>query len=94
MRDIDNEFINKTATVSGWGKIKDTVNQITDKLRKANLVIMSNKGCNVYFFGAVQECHICGKGLEDESACNGDSGGPLTIKDGNGDVLVMILLNK
>lgn len=87
--DEDNAFVGEKATVSGWGRISDASSGITDKLRSANLQIISNDECNKHFFGVVQEGHVCGAGIDGESACNGDSGGPLVVEDKNGQKILV-----
>lgn len=73
------------AFASGWGKITDSANTITDLLRFINAPIMSNSVCSRYYFGKIRSSNICIRTKKThKSTCNGDSGGPLVVHDEQG----------
>lgn len=77
--DVGNSFQGKTAVASGWGKVNDASNSITNQLRYVNMVVENQKTCNSYYFpGIVTDGVICTNTARGQkSTCNGDSGGPL-----------------
>ncbi|KAM7356559.1 chymotrypsin BI-like [Cochliomyia hominivorax] len=72
--------------VSGWGKLHDFDNSKTNILHYGDVLITPNLMCELPY--AVDETMICSVGLQ--SVCNGDSGGPLAVLEGNNYVLVGI----
>ncbi|KAL5292137.1 hypothetical protein ACFFRR_011136, partial [Megaselia abdita] len=69
----------QTAVASGWGKVSDSTNSITNDLRYVDLVIENHQTCkNYYIAGLVNDGVICANTAGGaRSTCNGDSGGPL-----------------
>ncbi|KAF2885177.1 hypothetical protein ILUMI_20995 [Ignelater luminosus] len=66
------------AIVSGWGRPSDSSGAISPVLRHASDKVISNKECKESF-NIVRDSTICMNGKNGRSACNGDSGGPLTV---------------
>ncbi|XP_076748628.1 chymotrypsin-2-like [Xylocopa sonorina] len=66
------------AIVSGWGRLRLN-GPTTDKLQKARIFITDQTTCkNVYH--TIFDSQICANDPQTEKgACNGDSGGPLTV---------------
>ncbi|KAL5292140.1 hypothetical protein ACFFRR_011138 [Megaselia abdita] len=80
--EVGNSFEGQKAIASGWGKIADSTNSITNELRFVDLVIENQQTCMSYYIaGLVTDGVVCtntASGLT--STCNGDSGGPLVSK--------------
>ncbi|CAL7944839.1 unnamed protein product [Xylocopa violacea] len=66
------------AVVSGWGRLRMN-GPTTDKLQKARIYITDQTACrNVYH--TIFDSQICASDPQTvRGACNGDSGGPLTV---------------
>lgn len=77
--EVGNSFQGVTAITSGWGKISDSTNSITNLLRYVNLVVENQNTCAAYYIpGLVTAGVVCGNTAGGaRSTCNGDSGGPL-----------------
>jgi len=68
-------------TAIGWGRPSDSASGISPVLRMVeNLPIISNKDCND-IYGIVGDGIVCIDTTEGRGTCNGDSGGPLMIKE-------------
>ena len=78
------KFVNRTATVSGWGVTK--TGELSEVLRKTKLFVLPQELCldasdsgSIFNFTASMLCAIDAK-FEDGgsmASCQGDSGGPL-----------------
>lgn len=75
-------FIGDQATISGWGRISDSTQGTSSHLRSVTQPVISNAGCQAVFGSIIVESTICISTVGGRSACNGDSGGPLTIQRG------------
>lgn len=74
------------ATIAGFGIMNDEYMDPSEELLWAQVQIIANSDCNdVYEPGLVISSTVCAKGydIENMSICNGDSGGPLLIRDPN-----------
>lgn len=72
---------NFKVVVSGWGLQHDGAVQPAETLQYAPVQTIKNYECaDVYTNEVVKETVVCTKGLHNESSCNGDSGGPLTVE--------------
>lgn len=72
--------------VSGFGRFSDSESAASDVLRFTRKTVITNTACRVRFPFLIQESTICaiGDSAINNSVCNGDSGGPLTIRDAGG----------
>jgi secreted trypsin-like serine protease len=70
------------ATASGWGLPSDGAETISDVLRSVQVPVGANSGCNLYYFGVIQDTHLCTASDGGKSTCSGDSGGPLVASSG------------
>lgn len=79
--DVANLFEGLTARASGWGKILDSTNSITNELRFVDLIVEKQDTCKSYYIdGLVTDGVICtNTSGGSTSTCNGDSGGPLAL---------------
>ncbi|XP_035793547.1 brachyurin-like [Anopheles albimanus] len=70
-------------TVSGFGRTSDATGGFSTTLRYTHNPILSNGAC-IDRWGSllVEPQNICQSGDGGRSACNGDSGGPLTVLNG------------
>jgi len=66
------------ATVIGWGKLRS--NQFPNRLREADVKIISNKQCKKYYAKITDNMLCTYEGNDGKDACSGDSGGPLFIE--------------
>ena len=84
------------ATVSGWGRTL-TGGPLAETLQQVDLPLVDNKICNdayspLFGQGAVTDAMLCAGYAEGgKDACNGDSGGPLTITADNRDYSIGVV---
>ncbi|XP_060533414.1 brachyurin-like [Cylas formicarius] len=71
-------YSGSTAVLAGWGRTSDSSNAISPVLRRINLNVISNTLCSSTWSNILAH-HICTSGVGNVGACNGDSGGPLTV---------------
>lgn len=74
------------ATLYGWGRTTSTTNDVSETLKTATLPIKSDATCSGFYGSDFIKGHmVCagnpatGSDTGTTSACNGDSGGPLTV---------------
>jgi len=77
--DVDNDFAGELAVASGWGR-HSSANVASEFLRFVQVNVMTNTACRVRFPTLIQQSTICTAGTGGVGACNGDSGGPLTVQ--------------
>nr|XP_033322627.1 trypsin-1-like [Megalopta genalis] len=74
---------NEVATVSGWGRLRQG-GPTTIFLQRVNILIASQEYCKLMYHKQgynVYNSHICAYDPSvQKGSCNGDSGGPLTVK--------------
>ncbi|WP_079141868.1 trypsin-like serine protease [Streptomyces sp. LUP30] len=80
------------AKLFGWGRTSSTTQDISDVLKTATLPIQSDTACaNFYGVDFVKGHNVCagdpasGSDAGTTSACNGDSGGPLIVRNAAGE---------
>ncbi|KAJ7355070.1 Chymotrypsinogen B [Desmophyllum pertusum] len=72
-----------TCYVTGWGRINPSNNQLAPRLKQASAPVASHSECRRTNGGSVDESSMICVGGKGSSVCNGDSGGPLSCKEGN-----------
>jgi len=68
-----------TTTVTGWGSLS-TDGQQADKLMGVNVNTLGNAKCNDKYDGLIEDSMICAT-APGKSACQADSGGPMTTRE-------------
>lgn len=87
-------FSGMLGTISGHGRTSDASSDLSPVLRYAINPILTNANCLQQWSSAVQYIepqNICLSGYAGRSACNSDSGGPLTVQDNGESLLVGVL---
>jgi len=70
-------------SVIGWGKPSDSASSISPELRQVHdLPVITNRECNDVY-GIVGDGVVCVDTTGGRGSCNGDSGGPLIMKQGS-----------
>jgi len=80
----DGDFSGQSGQISGWGRFSDSSNSISSFLRDVTVPIMSNAQCTFWRPPTTQVCVNTSGG---KSSCNGDSGGPLQIRQSDNSFL-------
>ncbi|KAL1501976.1 hypothetical protein ABEB36_007194 [Hypothenemus hampei] len=78
-----NSFAGLGGITSGWGKVEDNQNGITDILRYVKSNILSNEQCKSIdsdYDAIINSGHLCLSGDNTKGICTGDSGGPLVVE--------------
>ncbi|TMW55639.1 hypothetical protein Poli38472_010521 [Pythium oligandrum] len=78
-----------TATVNGWGALKENGNS-PDGMRQVDVPVVSDETC-AKKLDIIPENNICAGGKKNKDSCQGDSGGPLTVQVSSEDVLVGVV---
>ncbi|XP_058837322.1 brachyurin-like [Topomyia yanbarensis] len=87
-------FAGFTGTVSGFGRTSDANQATSAVVMFTSNPIMSHNDCLLSWGGnnnIIQDQNICLSGAGGRSSCNGDSGGPLTVADGDSSLQVGIV---
>lgn len=76
-------FVGREVHASGFGVFSDAGGAASDVLRFTRKTVITNTACRIRFPFLVQDSTICAIGETgiNNSVCNGDSGGPLTVRD-------------
>jgi len=84
-------FAGQNARDKGWGSLEFLSGDYPDTLQKVDLPVKSLEECLEQWPQAVEAKMLCAGGIEGEGACNGDSGGPLSIQvDGRHKVIGIV----
>ncbi|XP_055693976.1 brachyurin-like [Lutzomyia longipalpis] len=86
-------WVGAHALVSGFGRTTNT-GPISNQLMFTGIRIISNAECaSVYGTSVIVASTICGRGwdFDSQSTCNGDSGGPLILRQAGGDVHIGVV---
>ncbi|KAF2895634.1 hypothetical protein ILUMI_10544 [Ignelater luminosus] len=78
-QDTSTSLVGVQAIVSGWGRYSDGSGALSQWLRYGVSNIMSKQDCQRFFGSIITDNHVCLDGSKGVGACNGDSGGPLSI---------------
>eukprot|EP00343_Euplotes_focardii_P009423 CAMPEP_0205824966 /NCGR_PEP_ID=MMETSP0206-20130828/23385_1 /ASSEMBLY_ACC=CAM_ASM_000279 /TAXON_ID=36767 /ORGANISM="Euplotes focardii, Strain TN1" /LENGTH=285 /DNA_ID=CAMNT_0053123575 /DNA_START=25 /DNA_END=879 /DNA_ORIENTATION=- len=79
----DGSAVGTIATAVGWGAIREG-GPTSAELREVDLAVVSNQACQEALQRPdrpVDVSMVCAGGVEGQSACHGDSGGPLMNKE-------------
>ncbi|GLV36568.1 uncharacterized protein CBL_07936 [Carabus blaptoides fortunei] len=68
--DEHNDFTGETVTISGWGTISDSSNEMSPVLREVSAPVMSNLKCSPFYPFVIKSTHLCADGAGGKSACN------------------------
>lgn len=79
MTEILNSYDEKEATVAGWGKISDAVQETSNVLRSQNLTIIPVLVCEISYLLNIRLSQMCTSGFSLKNICLGDAGGPLVL---------------
>ncbi|CAH1106977.1 unnamed protein product [Psylliodes chrysocephalus] len=77
--EILNSYDEKEATVAGWGKISDAVQETSNVLRSQNLTIIPVLVCEISYLLNIRLSQMCTSGVSLKNICLGDAGGPLVL---------------
>lgn len=80
--DVKDALKAKRCVITGWGKKGDS-ESLTPIMQVQLLTIITNDKCSKYYKSNVFETDMCAQGLNRESVCDGDSGGPLCLENTN-----------
>jgi secreted trypsin-like serine protease len=80
-------------TISGFGRVNNSVTSLSPRLLWAEAPIMDNAECAISYGPFVRRTNLCIDTRGGTSTCGGDSGGPLTVNGplGEGPVLAGIV---
>ena len=83
--DSYSDLVGRLAEVSGWGVINPAnPNVQARKLQQVSVKVMSRKSCKEkYPVNPITDSMMCAA-APNRDACFGDSGGPMTMRDGSG----------
>ncbi|XP_050949807.1 ST14 transmembrane serine protease matriptase b [Labeo rohita] len=84
--DATHDFpVGKSVWITGWGKLREEVDDVASVLQKAEVRIINNTVCNKLMDDGITPRMICAGVLAGGvDACQGDSGGPMTSTENNG----------
>ncbi|XP_055592947.1 chymotrypsin BI-like [Uranotaenia lowii] len=77
----ENQFEDYNAKIVGHGKTSDGAGGVSPYLLYADVSVMSNYDCRMYYGGLIINSMMCAIGNSGQSTCNGDSGGPLVVEN-------------
>jgi len=80
--DLNYDFANEDAVASGWGVFTQDNPVVSDVLRYVYDNVITVPQCALSTIGLATAQNICMTGTQNRGVCNGDSGGPLTVRRG------------
>jgi len=80
--DVNYDFANEDAVASGWGVFSQENPVVSDVLRYVYDNVITVNQCILSTIGTATAQNICMTGTQNRGVCNGDSGGPLTVRRG------------
>lgn len=72
-------YVGESVIASGWGRTSDSPSSSPHILQWAELTIIPNKVCQMSYL--ISPGNICTSTVGGVNICNGDSGGPIVLKD-------------
>jgi len=93
LSDINYDFAGEDGVVSGWGVTNSANPVAAEVLHYVYDNILTPLQCtlSIPIPGIIQASNICMTGSSNRGACNGDSGGPLTVRRGDNSMQVGIV---
>lgn len=91
MSDINYDFAGEDGVVSGWGVTNSANPVAAEVLHYVYDNILTHAQCSFSIPVIIQPTMICMTGTGNRGACNGDSGGPLTVRRGGNSMQVGIV---
>ncbi|XP_067003858.2 brachyurin [Anabrus simplex] len=79
----ENSFEGSVVRISGWGSTEGG-GSTSDYLNFADVTVISNEDCAMWFGRFVTSTNICTVGEDGKNPCSGDSGGPLITHESDG----------
>jgi len=80
--DVNYDFSGEDAVASGWGVFSQANPVVSDVLRYVYDNVITIQQCAISTIGIATAQNICMTGTQNRGVCNGDSGGPLTVRRG------------
>ncbi|XP_055842447.1 transmembrane protease serine 9-like [Episyrphus balteatus] len=75
------KYLHEKVIASGWGMTSDDPRDNSpEELQYAEMKVVTNFKCELFFRDAVQPTNLCAQGPRGTSTCSGDSGGPLVTE--------------
>lgn len=87
---VREQFTGEIATVSGWGRTSDWSSATSEVLRYTHNEVKDNQLCRDLYGDFVIDSTMCLISIN-SGICNGDSGGPCTVKRDNKEVLIGVV---
>uniref|UniRef100_A0A1V1FIV0 Putative serine protease 64 isoform C n=2 Tax=Reticulitermes speratus TaxID=60591 RepID=A0A1V1FIV0_9NEOP len=81
---LTTDFVGQTVRISGWGRVSDLIQDLSNTLQYADMPVIANSQCIETFHELITSTKICVSTDDKRSPCNGDSGGPLVIQEDDG----------
>lgn len=78
------DFFSQQATMSGWGRVLSSNNNLPTLLRYVTRPVIRNTECALTYSTAILPSTLCVSTTGGQGTCNGDSGGPLTVSTTDG----------
>ncbi|PZC80492.1 hypothetical protein B5X24_HaOG200409 [Helicoverpa armigera] len=92
--DDDEDFVGKTAYVTGWGRLFDE-GPLPSVLQEVKVPVINNSACEAMYQAAGYNEHIpnificAGRSKGGADSCEGDSGGPMVVRRSRDDRFVL-----
>jgi secreted trypsin-like serine protease len=80
--DVNYDFAGEDAVASGWGVFSQENPVVSEVLRYVYDNVLTIPQCTISSIGIATANNICMTGTQNRGVCNGDSGGPLTVRRG------------